>query len=112
MVKEGSILYGQRRIKTSDDFVELIRSFLEGQDREVFIVCCLDVKNQPTCINVLSVGTLNSSFVHPREVFKPAILSNSAAIVVTHNHPSGDVTESKEDIIVTKRLKEAEKKIY
>lgn len=106
MVRESSILYGIRRIQEPKDAVELGKRFLEELDREQLLVCCLDAKNQPTALNVVSVGNLNSSLVHPREVFKPAILSNSASIILFHNHPTGDPTPSKEDTNITERLKE------
>ena len=109
MVKESSFLYKNRRISSPKDVVELLRNFLEGADREQFITCCMDTKNQPTSINIVSVGTINSSLVHPREVFKTAILGNSSSIIVAHNHPSGDPLPSKEDIDITQRLKEAGK---
>lgn len=109
MIKESSFLYKNRRISSPKDVVELLRGFLEGADREQFITCCMDTKNQPTSINVVSVGTINSSLVHPREVFKTAILGNSSSIIVAHNHPSGDPLPSKEDIDITQRLKEAGK---
>lgn len=109
MVKENSILYPERKITKPEDAYELLKSFLENEDREKLIVCCLDIKNQPTCINIVSVGTLNSSLVHPREVYKPAILSNAASIIIAHNHPSGDVTPSEEDKNITVRIKEAGK---
>lgn len=111
MVREGSVLYNVRKISSPADAAELGRRFLEECDREQLIVCCLDTKNQPLSVNVVSVGSLNSSIVHPREVFKVAVLSNSASIVVFHNHPSGDVAPSTEDINVTNRLKEAGKLI-
>jgi DNA repair protein RadC len=76
-------------------------------DREKFVVVCLDTKNQPTAINVCHVGSLNASIVHPREVMKAAVLSNSASIIVAHNHLSGHCEPSREDIEVTKRLVEA-----
>lgn len=106
MVKESSILYDIRKIQAPKDAVELGKRFLEESDREQLLVCCLDAKNQPTAINVVSVGNLNNSLVHPREVFKPAILSNSASIILFHNHPTGDPTPSKEDTNITERLKE------
>lgn len=106
MVRESSILYDIRRIQEPKDAVELGKRFLEESDREQLLVCCLDAKNQPTALNVVSVGNLNSSLVHPREVFKPAILSNSASIILFHNHPTGDPTPSKEDTNITERLKE------
>lgn len=107
MVKESSILYEKRRITSPDDAARIIRDFIGDADREMFIILCLNTKNEPTAIHTVSIGTLNSSDVHPREVFKVAILANSAAILLSHNHPSGDPTPSKEDIKITKRLKEA-----
>lgn len=107
MVREGSILYDVRKITGPTDAAPLGRMFLEESDREKLIVCCLDTKNQPLSVNVASIGSLNSSIVHPREVFKVAVLSNAASIIIFHNHPSGDTAPSTEDINITKRLKEA-----
>lgn len=109
MIREGSILYNTRKILSSSDAVNLGRYFLEELDRESLILCCMDIKNQPISINTVSIGSLNSSIVHPREVFKAAILSNAANILLFHNHPSGDTTPSKEDISITDRIKEAGK---
>ncbi|MDD3305897.1 MAG: JAB domain-containing protein [Acetobacterium sp.] len=107
IVKEGSILYDVRRLSTPSEAAGLGKRFLEDLDREQVLVCCLDNKNQPVSINVVSVGTLNSSLVHPREVFKTAILSNAASIILFHNHPSGDPEPSQEDINITTRIKDA-----
>lgn len=107
MVREASVLYDIRKIDNPKDGAELGKRFLDDVDREQLIVCCLNTKNQPTAINIVSVGSLNSSIVHPREVFKPAILSNSASIILFHNHPSGDPAPSKEDIYITERIKES-----
>lgn len=107
MVKESSILYANRRIGTPDEAVELLKNLLEGSDREKLVVCCLSSKNEPTNISVISIGSLNSSIVHPREVFKIAIMSNAASIIMGHNHPSADITPSKEDINITERIKQA-----
>ncbi|KAF5084808.1 hypothetical protein DSECCO2_74040 [anaerobic digester metagenome] len=109
IVKEGSILYDLRRLSTPSEAADLGKRFLEDLDREQVIVCCMDNKNQPVSINVVSVGTLNSSLVHPREVFKTAILSNAANIILFHNHPSGDPEPSQEDIDITTRIKDAGK---
>lgn len=106
MVKEKSVKYENRRISTPSDAQYLCRRFLEDSDREQLIVVSLDTKNQPNTINVASIGSLNSSIVHPREIFKSAILSNANSIIIAHNHPSGDANPSKEDISITKRLKE------
>lgn len=107
MVRESSVLYNIRRISEPKDIVDLGKKFLDELDREELIVACLNAKNEVNSINVVSIGSLNNSIVHPREVFKTAILSNAASIVMIHNHPSGDVTPSKEDKEITLRIKES-----
>lgn len=94
MVKESSILYPESNVKSQEDAYKLVQKFLSDTDREYFILVTLNTKNQPTAINVCHIGSLNSSIVHPREVFKTAILSNSASILVAHGHPSCDPTPS------------------
>lgn len=107
MVKERSLLYKNRTVHSPQNGFDLMKQFLGDVDREHFIVMCLDTKNQPTSLNICHIGSLNSSLVHPREVFKPAILSNAASIMVGHNHPSGNPEPSEADIMMTKRLEEA-----
>ena len=107
MVKESSFLYQTRTISSPKDAYEMIKEQLEGLDREQFIIACLNTKNEPTNISVVSVGTLNKAIVHPREVFKTAILSNAASIMAFHNHPSDETTPSQQDIQLTNRLYEA-----
>ncbi len=94
-------------IQDSITAVSLFRPCFEDLDREHFVVCGLDAKHRVIGINVVSVGTLTLSIVHPREVFKALILMNAAAWLCCHNHPSGDVTPSQEDRVLTKRLREA-----
>ena len=101
MIKEASFLYQTRTISSPKDAYEMIKEQLEGLDREQFIIACLNTKNEPTNITVVSVGTLNKAIVHPREVFKTAILSNAASIMAFHNHPSGDTIPSDQDIQLT-----------
>ena len=107
MVKESNFLYQTRTISSLKDAYEIIKEQLEGLDREQFIIACLNTKNEPTNITVVSVGSLNKAIVHPREVFKTAILSNAASIMAFHNHPSGETTPSQQDIQLTNRLYEA-----
>ncbi|MBB2483563.1 DNA repair protein RadC [Bacillus sp. APMAM] len=109
LVKESSIFYKERSVRSPEDGYQLMKLFLADKDREHFIVASLDTKNQPVSINVCHIGSLNASIVHPREVMKSAILSNAASIIVGHNHPSGLPEPSKEDIEVTRRLAEAGK---
>ena len=81
--------------------------FLEDEDREKFFTLCLNAKSQVTYTELISIGTLTTSLIHPREVFKAAIKNNSASIICVHNHPSGDPTPSQDDINITQKLKEA-----
>jgi DNA repair protein RadC len=85
----------------------LVRRYLDGVDRESFIVVLLDRKNRAIGINTVAVGSLTAAVVHPREVLKPAIVSNAAAILCAHNHPSGDPQPSAEDRAITTRLVKA-----
>jgi DNA repair protein RadC len=82
---------------------------MENLDREHFVVLYLDRKNNVNAINTVSIGGLSSTPVHPREVFKPAILTSSAGVVLVHNHPSGDPAPSADDVNITRRLIEAGK---
>ena len=79
----------------------------QDKTKEHFYILGLNAKNKINYIELVSMGTLTSSLVHPREVFKIAIMKDSASIIACHNHPSGDVTPSRDDINITKRLKEA-----
>jgi DNA repair protein RadC len=108
MVKEPSI-YSTEKIRTPDDVLRVIANELATYDREVFAVLNLKTNGQPINLNICSVGTLDSSVVSPREVFKSCILSNSAAFIAIHNHPSGDPTPSEEDCLFTFRVAEAGK---
>jgi DNA repair protein RadC len=109
MVREGSILYEVRKISSPKDALELGRRFLEDETTEHLIACCVDTKNHPISISTISIGSLSSSIVHPRDVFKFAILSNAASLIIFHNHPSGDPEPSPEDINITNRLAEVGK---
>ena len=90
-----------------NDAARILCSYLEHEDREHFVAMMLDVKNRIIGIHTVSIGTLNAAIIAPREVFKAAILSNASAVILGHNHPSGDVTPSPEDIHVTMNLKSA-----
>jgi DNA repair protein RadC len=103
MVKEPS-LYSTEKIKSPEDVLRIIAKELSTYDREVFAVLNLKSNGQPINLNICSMGTLDSSMVSPREVFKSCILSNSAAFIAIHNHPSGNISPSQEDRDVTSRL--------
>lgn len=106
VVREKSPFYATS-IKSSEDAYRVVRDFLEKCDRETVLAILLSTKHKINGIHVVSVGSLDASFMTPREVFKAAILTNAAAIIVAHNHPSGDPTPSKEDIKTANRIKQA-----
>jgi DNA repair protein RadC len=108
LIKEKSIAYGQSSLVLSPQQVyELIKEYLQDTDREHFIAIFLDSRSAVIGMHTVSVGTLTESLVHPREVFKGAILANAASIIVAHNHPSGDHFPSEADLSVTAKLKES-----
>ncbi|MEK7331062.1 MAG: JAB domain-containing protein, partial [Candidatus Eisenbacteria bacterium] len=74
--------------------------------REHFVVLLLNARHELQCRETVSIGSLNASIVHPREVFLPAILHSAASVVLVHNHPSGDPEPSEEDLSITRRLVE------
>lgn len=95
------------RITSPLDVSNLLMEEMRYLKKEYFKIIMLDTKNKIIAIENISIGSLNSSIVHPREVFKEAIKRSSASIILVHNHPSGDPTQSKEDISITKRLVES-----
>ena len=100
-------LLSDTAISNPQDAAKLVAKYLSGFDREVFCALNLNAKGQPINMNIVSIGELTSTLVHPREVFKGSLLSNAAAVIVFHNHPSGDPTPSTEDFKTTKIVEEA-----
>jgi len=96
-----------RSIRSPEDVRSLLLERLRHEEREHFFTVLLNTKNHCLGIEEVSVGSLNSSIVHPREVFRAAIKRSAAALIIAHNHPSGDCTPSREDMEVTRRLTEA-----
>ena len=92
-----------------EDVYRLVKDELLTADREKCLALMLDSRNRVIGIDEVSVGSLNSSLIHPREVYKSAILANAATIILVHNHPSTDVEPSEDDLGITKRIGEAGK---
>jgi len=97
----------KRVLKSPDDVAAEVRSQLKGRKKEHFLVLSLDTRNRLINRKLVSIGSLDTSIVHPREVFKEAVSSCAASVIFAHNHPSGDPEPSKEDIELTKRLAKA-----
>jgi len=94
-------------LKSPKDVVAVVKSQLKGKKKEHFLVICLDTRNRFINCKPVSIGSLDTSIVHPREVFKEAVSSSAASVIFVHNHPSGDPEPSKEDVELTKRLAKA-----
>jgi DNA repair protein RadC len=94
-------------ISSPGDVGNLLMEEMRHLDQEHFRVIHLGVKNQVLGVDLVSVGTVGSSLVHPREVFKNSIRRNATGVILVHNHPSGDPTPSKEDVSVTRRIADA-----
>ena len=105
-LREEFLDYETRPIVSTPEKVYSLLKPLFLQDREVFFLLSLNTKNGVIAIRTISIGSLSANIVHPRQVFKAAILDSASHIIVAHNHPSGDPTPSKEDIELTKRLNE------
>ncbi|MBU6435047.1 MAG: JAB domain-containing protein [Nitrospirae bacterium] len=106
LVRDGRATAPAAPLLTSVGAADLLRPLFADVDREHFLVCGLDAKHCIIGVNVVSMGSLTMSIVHPREVFKPLILMNAAAWICAHNHPSGDPTPSQEDRVLTSRLRQ------
>lgn len=104
LVREKDSYYSSKSIKSPADLAQIVQRFLGQADREVFLTVNLSTANSVNSIHIVSIGTLDRAIVHPREVFKAAILSNAANIALAHNHPSGELNPSQEDIAMTKQL--------
>jgi DNA repair protein RadC len=101
--------YSNKKISSPKDIAELYIPLLRDELQEKFFVVCLSSSNRIIKHELLFVGTLNSSLVHPREIFKTALANNSANIILMHNHPSGNSEPSHEDISITRKISDAGK---
>ncbi len=105
LVRDGSLTHYERPLLTGPTAaVRLLSPYFATVDREHFVVLLLNSKNRFLGLNTVSVGRLTSAVVRPPEVFKPAMLANAAAVILSHNHPSHDPTPSAEDRAITARL--------
>ena len=108
LVREPGVKLAERpQVRFPGETVPMLAQYIGEADREVFVVAMLTIRHRVLGLHTVSVGCLTSSLVHPREVFKPAILAGSAALIVAHNHPSGDPEPSAEDVALTRRLSAA-----
>ncbi|MEJ2616438.1 MAG: DNA repair protein RadC [Ignavibacteriaceae bacterium] len=108
-IESQSKWVSNKRITSPKDVADIFIPLLRDEIKEKFILVCLNSANKVIKFEIISVGNLNSSVVHPREIFKAAIENNSASVILIHNHPSGNPEPSNEDITITKKIVEAGK---
>ena len=102
--REKSIKYENRSIGDPKIAYEIIKGFLGNTDREYFIVVNLNARNEPCSVEICGIGTLTTTIVHPREIFKSAIATNAEKIIIAHSHPSNSLKPSNGDITTTQNL--------
>lgn len=111
LVREGSVLYegidGNRSIRSAKEAAAFAAPFFYAQDKEMIFVCVLDGKGEPVCMEMAAKGGVNRCLVEVSQIFKVAIVVNGTGIICYHNHPSGSINPSKDDELVTQRLKAA-----
>lgn len=106
-VREGRIQFAVEKIEGPKDVYDAVIPYYRGADREILSVICLDAHNQPTCFNVASIGSLNTTRTRPAEILKVAIVTNASGLVIIHNHPSGSLEPSPEDLEFTRAMQQA-----
>lgn len=111
IVREVTVNYRNQKMLTEtlrqpEEVARVLREILPDNSREHFMAVYLNGAHQVIAYSIVSTGTANSSLVHSREVFQPALLCGATALLIGHNHPSGETTPSSEDKAITKRLKE------
>ncbi len=104
---EGQSVVVGREMRNPREAAASLMTMLEDEPSEVFAILCLTTKHRVIGYHEVSRGTLDATLVHPREVFKVALLANAAAVILTHNHPSGDPSPSPDDLLLTRRLVDA-----
>jgi DNA repair protein RadC len=104
LVRDGSQPTERKQVSTAADAAGILQAYLDGADREHFVVLLLNTQHRAIGLHTVTVGTLDASLVHPREIFKPAILASAASIILAHNHPSGEPGPSADHRAVTRQL--------
>jgi DNA repair protein RadC len=106
-VCDGRIQFAVDRISRPREVYDAVMPYYKGADREILSVLCLDAQNQPNSFNVASIGALNTTRTRPAEILKAAILSNALGLILIHNHPSGELDPSPEDLEFTRAVQRA-----
>jgi DNA repair protein RadC len=106
-VCDGRIRFAVERISRPGEVYDAVLPYYKGADREILSVLCLDAQNQPNSFNIASIGALNTTRTRPADILKAAILSNALGLILIHNHPSGELDPSPEDLEFTRAVQRA-----
>ena len=106
-VCDGRVRFAVDRVSQPREVYDAVMPYYKGADREILSVLCLDAQNQPNSFNVASIGALNTTRTRPAEILKAAILSNALGLILIHNHPSGELDPSPEDLEFTRAVQRA-----
>jgi len=116
MVREAEVVYGKKEIEVPDrihsdnEVAQILRDYgIADKTQENFVAICLDAQHRPVAIHTVAIGTASSVTVHPRDVFRVAVMSGASAVILGHNHPSGSILESADDRALTQRMVDAGK---
>ena len=107
VVKERFLPYGKEELVVPEKVVKMVKRLLQGADKECLLVIPVDVKNKPLGVEFAAVGALNCAYSFAREIYKNAVASNAAGVIIIHNHTSNDVLPSEDDWRFTRRIQEA-----
>lgn len=107
LVKVSSIAISNSKVESSQDAINVIKHFFDHDDKEKLYVILLNSRKDIIGINLVSIGTVDYVIMHPREIFKTAILTSASGIILVHNHPSGNVFPSDQDIAMTNKIIES-----
>jgi DNA repair protein RadC len=108
-IEDDSVKITKTIVKSPEDIVRIVKKEFKGKKKEHFMVASLNTRNHLIATKIISIGSLDTSVVHPREVFLEAVSNSAASVIFIHNHPSGNPEPSEEDIKLTKQLVEAGK---
>ena len=111
LIKDGSVLADRKIVKVPDDAYQIMRGYFDGLACEHFVALMLNTKNHVIGIAPISVGSINATIVHPRELFIPLIQNLAASAILLHNHVSGDPSPSPEDLSLTSKLVECSRQL-
>lgn len=106
-VRDGRVKFAVDKVSRPAEVFRAVQGYYKGADREILSVLCLDSQNSPSCFHIVSIGGLNTTRTRPADILKAAILSNSLGLILVHNHPSGVLDPSPEDIEFTHAVQKA-----